>query len=192
VDKEIQGPRFNILYSDPRLIIETAKRLDISPSLYLVGVFLSTYRSFIRKSIKKSKRLTKLFGTLKNKGFKIGIVTDGSTVEQIEQLYKLGILKYIDALITSEELGVEKPNALFFRKILSYLSVNDPSNAVMVGDDLKRDIAGAKKIGINTIWVTNYSKQKNEEICITPDIVIKSVDEINRHILPIRGDKDER
>jgi len=189
VDKEIQGPRINHLYSDPRIIIETAKRLNISPSLYLVGVFLSVYRGFIRKSIRKSNRLIKLFKTLKNEGFKIGIVTDGSTVEQIEQLYRLGILEYIDALITSEELDVEKPNALLFRKILNYLSVNDPSNAVMVGDDLKRDIAGAKKIGINTIWVTNYSAQKNVKICITPDIVVKSVDEITKHIRLVGGDK---
>ncbi|MCD6573286.1 MAG: HAD-IA family hydrolase [Thermoplasmata archaeon] len=192
VDKEIQGPRINHLYSDPRIIIETAKRLNISPSLYLVGAFLSVYRRFIRKSIRKSNRLIKLFKTLKNEGFKIGIVTDGSTVEQIEQLYRLGILEYIDALITSEELDVEKPNALLFRKMLNYLSVNDSSNAVMVGDDLKRDIAGAKKIGINTIWVTNYSAQKNVKICITPDIVVKSVDEITKHIRPVGGDKNER
>lgn len=192
VDKEIQGPRINHLYSDPRIIIETANRLNISHSLYLVGVFLSVYRSFIRKSIKKSNRLINLFRGLKDKGFKIGIVTDGSTVEQIEQLYKLGILKYIDALVTSEELDVEKPSALLFRKILTYLSVSEPSNAVMVGDDLKRDIAGAKKIGIKTIWVANYHIQKNEKMDITPDIVVKSVDEITKHILLISGDSSER
>ena len=119
---------------------------------------------------------------MKKDGYKIGIITDGTTVEQMEQLYKLGIIEYIDILITSEELGVEKPNEYIFKKALSYLSIADSYNAVMVGDDIERDIRGAKSVGIKTILVTKYSRKNKIPNAIQPDIIVDSVFDILRYI----------
>jgi len=45
-------------------------------------------------------------GFNKNLGKKIGILTDYETEYQIKKLDKLGILNYVDAIVTSEEVGI--------------------------------------------------------------------------------------
>jgi putative hydrolase of the HAD superfamily len=182
IDQEIQGPKINHLFSDLKIIKKTIEKLKFSSSLSLIGTFIGVYRSIVRRNLRKNERLIKFFNQLKKDGYKIAIITDGTTVEQMEQLYKLGIIEYIDILITSEELGVEKPNEYIFKKALSYLSIADSYNAVMVGDDLERDIRGAKSVGIKTILVTKYSRKNKIPNAIQPDIIVDSVFDILRYI----------
>ena len=66
---------------------------------------------------------------------------------QILKLRKLGLDSIIDFLVTSEEVGVEKPNRDIFIFALQKLNL-DPSLIVMIGDNHSKDIEGALKIGI--------------------------------------------
>ncbi|MBP3831462.1 MAG: HAD hydrolase-like protein [Clostridia bacterium] len=50
--------------------------------------------------------------------------------------------------------------------------MNRPSECVMIGDHLELDINGAKKCGINTIWVNSKNIENN-------NIQTISVDNIN-------------
>ncbi len=52
---------------------------------------------------------------------------------------------------------VRKPNRRFFENILARGNIN-PSRAVMIGDKLRFDIAGAKKVGIYTVFVNPLGK----------------------------------
>jgi len=52
----------------------------------------------------------------------------------------------------SGEEGVGKPDERIFALTLERLAV-PPHSAVMVGDSLRRDIAGAQKAGLKAIWV---------------------------------------
>ena len=49
-------------------------------------------------------------------------------------------------------MGYRKPESAPFLKALAELETNPP-NAVMVGDSMKEDICGAKKVGMRTVWV---------------------------------------
>ncbi|MFQ6090925.1 MAG: HAD family hydrolase, partial [Candidatus Bipolaricaulia bacterium] len=69
-----------------------------------------------------------------------------------ELLQSSGILKYFQFQQVSEELGVSKPDPLFFQVILDSLGV-EPPEAVMVGDRLDYDIYPAKLLGLKTIRV---------------------------------------
>ena len=66
-------------------------------------------------------------------------------------LARVGIRKYLDYLLTSRELGANKPQPAFFRGVIRALMV-EPGECVMVGDDYERDIASAKAIGMHTVW----------------------------------------
>ena len=66
---------------------------------------------------------------------------------QLKKIAHLGISDYIDFVITSEEVGAEKPSKRIFYAALDKLNC-DPGEAVMIGDDLKKDISGAEKLGI--------------------------------------------
>jgi putative hydrolase of the HAD superfamily len=84
--------------------------------------------------------------------YKIGIVTNNRTAEQQEKLQHLGMTPLVDALITSEEVGVAKPNPRIFQVALERLHSRADAT-VMVGDNWHADIIGALAVGIRPVWL---------------------------------------
>ncbi|MGH7903016.1 MAG: HAD family hydrolase [Candidatus Dormibacteraceae bacterium] len=83
---------------------------------------------------------------------KLGMVTNGPADLQHGKLAATGLSGYFDAILVSGELGIGKPDAEVFGSILSTLAV-PPSEAIMVGDSLARDVAGARGAGLAAIWL---------------------------------------
>lgn len=79
----------------------------------------------------------------------VAIVTDLTARIQLRKLDRLDI-DAIDHVVTSEEVGRDKPAAAMFAVALARLDAA-PSDAVMVGDDPAADIAGANRAGIETV-----------------------------------------
>ncbi|WP_176086412.1 HAD family hydrolase [Martelella sp. HB161492] len=75
------------------------------------------------------------------------IVTDMTAHVQIRKIDRLGIGKFIDQLVTSEEVGAEKPDARMFSLALQKLGI-DARDAIMLGDSFKKDVRGALSLGI--------------------------------------------
>ena len=82
---------------------------------------------------------------------KIGICSDLTAHIQHRKIRRLGIAHLIDAIVTSEEAGVEKPHLQMFGMILSKLGVA-ASEALYIGDSYKKDIVGAECAGIDVLW----------------------------------------
>ncbi len=55
-------------------------------------------------------------------------------------------------MVVSGEVGVGKPNPAAFHEVLRRLGA-EPNEAVMVGDSWERDVLGARRIGMSTVWV---------------------------------------
>lgn len=79
-------------------------------------------------------------------------MTNGAPDLQRAKLGGAGLGPYFDAVIVSGEVGVGKPDPVPFALALAALGA-DPAEAVMVGDSLERDIAGARDAGIRGIWL---------------------------------------
>lgn len=94
---------------------------------------------------------------LQAKKIKIGLVTDLNLRIQLKKLIKLDIHKYFNKIITSEEVGIEKPSPKIFNYALNSLKTT-ASETCMVGDSLDRDIKGAAKLGIYTIFKNSENK----------------------------------
>jgi putative hydrolase of the HAD superfamily len=91
------------------------------------------------------------------KKVKLGLVTDTNTSFEPSvrtALQRLGIESFFSAIVTSQDVGVEKPSPEIFQEALRRLGVA-ASDAVMVGNDLDRDIAGARRLGMPTILFTS-------------------------------------
>ena len=84
--------------------------------------------------------------------YKIGIVTNNRLAEQQEKLRHLGMSELVDALITSEEIGVPKPDARIYQVALARLKAR-PAQTVMVGDNWQADVVGALAVGIRPLWL---------------------------------------
>jgi putative hydrolase of the HAD superfamily len=87
----------------------------------------------------------------------LGLVTDTETSPEPsvrKALHQLGFNDFFSVVVTSQDVGEAKPSPRIFEEALRLLGVR-PDETVMVGNDIDRDIAGAKRMGIRTILVTN-------------------------------------
>lgn len=87
----------------------------------------------------------------------ICLVTDLTAHIQHRKIMTLGIQSYINFMVSSEEAGIEKPNPRIFKKALDKLGLQ-PNEVIMIGDNFKKDIAGASHLGIKSFWL-NHQRQ---------------------------------
>lgn len=111
------------------------------------------YWDIFYKNMKCFDGVIDFFLWLKTNNIKIAIITDYETKYQIKKLEILGILEMIDVIITSEEVGIEKPSKQMFLSCENKLQVS-LDKCIMIGDNLEKDIYGAKNIGIISFLYT--------------------------------------
>lgn len=85
-------------------------------------------------------------------GCTLAIITNGAAIAQRGRYAASPLRQYIPHLFISQELGVGKPDPLFFDTVCRELDLTDRSGAVVVGDSLSADIVGGNRAGIDTIW----------------------------------------
>jgi putative hydrolase of the HAD superfamily len=100
---------------------------------------------------------------------KIGLLTNGAPDLQREKIAASGLGLLFDAIAVSGEHGIGKPKPEIFHRLLSELGVAS-SEAVMVGNSLERDIAGARNAGITSIWIRIPGSEEPADV--TPDATI--------------------
>jgi HAD superfamily hydrolase (TIGR01549 family) len=93
-----------------------------------------------------------LLRALRERGTKLGIVTNGLSETHREKIALLQISEYFDAIFLSDEVGMVKPDPLLFAHACHTLG-GAPARSAMVGDRYDRDIAGALEAGLYTIWL---------------------------------------
>ncbi|WP_088324936.1 HAD family hydrolase [Bacillus cereus] len=88
---------------------------------------------------------------LKDKGILLGMITNGFTEFQLLNIQALGIEKYMDTILVSEQEGIKKPQAEIFMRALERLGVT-PEESVYIGGHPENDVIGARNVGMNAIW----------------------------------------
>lgn len=77
------------------------------------------------------------------------------TPEMIMALERLGAEKYFQKFFSQKELGVKKPDPRFFKSVIKQSGFKE-SDCVMIGNSYEKDIAGAKKAGLKTIFFNEF------------------------------------
>lgn len=99
------------------------------------------------------------------------LITDQTADIQFQKVKKLKLERYIQLMVTSEEAGIEKPDPKVFRIALKKLNLKT-HEVVMIGDDFKKDILGASRLGMQSVWFNanksreKYSKRLNIIECV--------------------------
>jgi HAD superfamily hydrolase (TIGR01549 family) len=93
-----------------------------------------------------------------------------------------------DLIATSDDWGVEKPDPLFFEKIIQASPIDEPSEVVYVGDRIDNDLRPAKEVGLKTIFVQRgpwgWISRNSPELNHVADWQVKSLREI-LDLLPV-------
>lgn len=90
---------------------------------------------------------------LRETGWQLGIVTNGSTRVQQEKIDRVGLRSYVDMVLDSESAGHAKPDVRIFELAAQKLGVELGPEGWMVGDMLDKDIEGGLAAGLRTVWL---------------------------------------
>ncbi len=85
------------------------------------------------------------------RGMKLAVVSDAPSREAWMRIYYLNLHHHFDVVLTFDDTNVRKPSPIPFEMALSQLNI-EAEEALMVGDWPERDVVGAKKLGIRTIF----------------------------------------
>ena len=92
---------------------------------------------------------------LHEEGYTIALVADGEW-ESFQNVYRRsGLDDCFDAWVVSELVGQEKPAASMFEAAYEKLGLTDADKTriVMIGNNLKKDVAGANRQGLISVWL---------------------------------------
>ena len=105
--------------------------------------------------------------------YPLHIITNGFDEVQFGKLKNSDLGKYFTQIITSEEAGSKKPDPEIFHFALQKAGA-DAAESLMIGDDLEVDMAGARQLGIDQIYVNHDRKIHDEPVTME----VFSLDEI--------------
>ena len=90
----------------------------------------------------------------KAQGYPLALVADSRPNTPINVLRQHGLRHLFDTLAISEVIGAIKPDPLIFRVALDALRIapNDYHRVVMVGNNLERDVVGANRLGLISVF----------------------------------------
>jgi putative hydrolase of the HAD superfamily len=92
-----------------------------------------------------------VLAAIRKEGYKIGMIANGDSTGTRNVINSTGLKDYFDAVIISEEMGIEKPSRGIFQATLARLGVK-AEDAVMVGNRIDTDILGANRTGMKSVW----------------------------------------
>ena len=92
------------------------------------------------------------------------ILTNNIYYEQIKRLKKLNICQYFKKIYTSEEYGIEKPDAKLFYSILQENNIH-VDEVAMIGDTFKNDIESAILINMYGFWFHQNEIKFHKNYC---------------------------
>jgi putative hydrolase of the HAD superfamily len=84
----------------------------------------------------------------KSNGWRIGVLTNGATLQQNAKLAAIGLASLVDVVATSQSLGFSKPAPEAYLLTCEALGV-DPAETLMIGDNLELDVVAARAAGLS-------------------------------------------
>lgn len=133
-------------------LMETLKQFGLSLSYENADALGDRCRSISRTKIKPNPTTLQTLEVLLQK-YRLGIVTNGTTVWQHDKIEALGIKHLFanDSIFISEKIGIEKPMPGIYLAALEHFRVL-PHETVFIGDSWQNDVLGPNRVGIPSIW----------------------------------------
>lgn len=107
--------------------------------------------------------------------YKLAMVTNGIPDVQRTKVERTGLADLFDVVIVSGELGFGKPDPRIYAETARQLGV-PMDECIMVGDNFRRDVAGAQDAGIRGVWIS--IGRPSPDPTVTPWLTIESLAEL--------------
>jgi putative hydrolase of the HAD superfamily len=181
----------NHYWSDPdnhrrgRLDLKAARRYVVSQAFLKIGLdnpeaareLADMFTAEKEKAITPFPGALETLDSLKSRGKRLGLLTNGASDAQRWKIDKFGLEPYFDYICIEGEFGVGKPNSRVFQGALNSLKV-EASEACMIGNDLEHDISGAQRLEIPTVWVDIKGQGLPADASVRPDYTIRTLSDL--------------
>lgn len=121
----------------------------IDPRILASGVV--AYRRAKEAALVLYPHVTRTLMELMKLGLRLAVVSDAPRREAWLRLCSLNLHHAFDVVVTFDDTGESKPSPAPFRRVLEELAI-DSSEALMIGDWPERDVVGAMKVGMRTVF----------------------------------------
>jgi putative hydrolase of the HAD superfamily len=108
--------------------------------------------------------------------YEMHIITNGFEEVQTKKMENSGIKKYFDKIITSESVGVKKPNPKIFDYALQSANAK-AEHSIMIGDNYEADVQGALNMSMRAIFCNFEMQSVGENI-----LSINHLTELKNHL----------
>ena len=108
--------------------------------------------------------------------YSLHIITNGFEEVQHRKLNSSKLKPYFENIVTSENVGVKKPDPRIFRYAME-ISDARPEESIMIGDNYEADIEGALNVGMHAILCEFNGELPREDIP-----TIKNLLELRTHL----------
>jgi len=128
-------------------------------------------------AIKPYPHVAETLSALRDRGLKLGVVTDAHNGNALKRLRKAGLLEFFDAIITKDMSGKAKPSPEPFLLGMQLLGVS-ANETMLVGDSIRRDIVPAKALGMLAVHAVYGDRNFHEGVREGADCVIHGIGEV--------------
>jgi putative hydrolase of the HAD superfamily len=137
-------------------------------------------RGIARRRLRLYPHVREVLDVLRDR-YPLALVTDAQSAYARGELHKVGLLDYFDPIVVSGDHGFRKPDRRLFQLALDGMGVA-AENALYVGNDMHRDIYGAREAGMTTVMFES-GQGKSAHLDCVPDYRITDL----RDLLKILG-----
>jgi putative hydrolase of the HAD superfamily len=127
----------------------------------ILAAGIVAYRKVQSGLLEPYPNVRKVLLTLKERGLKLGIVSDAPRLKAWIRLTELQLQDFFDVVVAFGDVEEKKPSRLPFEKAIQELAL-DPKEVLMIGDLPEKDIAGAKKLGMLTCFARYGNAEAKE------------------------------
>ncbi|WP_353117889.1 HAD family hydrolase [Nitratidesulfovibrio sp.] len=150
------------------------EKLDVLPL-----VLAEMYRGISRFRLRLYPGVRTILDDLAGR-YKLAALSDAQSAWAVPEMRALDIEHYFNPIIVSGDYGFRKPDRRIFLAALDGLGL-EPCDALFVGNDMFRDVYGAKQIDMKTIYFSSNQGRKRSKRA-EPDYIVYKFEEIPRAI----------
>lgn len=145
-----------------RLLEERGVKAD-QAQLGQIGM---TFRSLSLEYIRLYEKVPKLLAGLRAEGKQIYLLSNAQRMFTEPEMRMLGIYDCFDGILYSSDAGVKKPSPYFFDALFQKYGLKK-EESVMIGNEYRADILGARAYGIRSLYV--HTAQSGERPASLPE-----------------------
>ena len=159
--------------------LNSAQRLQPDKMQAMPRFLAEMFRGISRHRLELYQDVKSVLEELKPR-FSLAVVSDGQSPWALPEMRAMGIDGYFDPIVISSDYGFRKPDSRLFHAALDAIEA-DPEEVLFVGNDMYRDVFGAKQMGIKTVFFASNQGRSHME-GVEPDYIIYGFSELRKAI----------